>query len=220
MYILKKFATYLLAIWESRGLRALHNHRHLSWWNKKNIYVSDRRLSHLPLMDSPMVVIILFFGYIYSTKLGPKLMAARKPFNIKPIIIAYNIVQIVLNTFFSIRVCVILILILISQPKVLRLISLMFNAIDFQLWRYALSDKFSFACQPIVYGDSSDAIFLAYCSYWYFLLKLLDWIDTIFFILRKKNGHLSFLHVYHHSMISVGVYVQALFAPGEKLNAQ
>lgn len=28
--------------------------------------------------------------------------------------------------------------------------------------------------------------------------KLLDLLDTIFFVLRKKQSHVTFLHVHHH----------------------
>ena len=35
----------------------------------------------------------------------------------------------------------------------------------------------------------------------HFLSKLLDFADTIFIVLRKKDKQLSFLHVYHHSTI-------------------
>ncbi len=35
----------------------------------------------------------------------------------------------------------------------------------------------------------------------HFLSKILDFCDTIFIVLRKKNTQLSFLHLYHHSTI-------------------
>lgn len=74
-----------------------------------NIYLQstdfpDKRLSHLPLMDSPLPYAILFVVYFYATKIGPKLMEPRKPLNIKRIIIIYNIIQIFLNGLFSIKV--------------------------------------------------------------------------------------------------------------------
>jgi hypothetical protein len=31
-----------------------------------------------------------------------------------------------------------------------------------------------------------------------FITKVIDLIETIFFCLRKKEGQVSFLHVYHH----------------------
>lgn len=43
---------------------------------------------------------------------------------------------------------------------------------------------------------------LAYAiGYGYFITKFLDLADTIFFVLRKKSRNLSFLHVYHHSIM-------------------
>lgn len=50
--------------------------------------------------------------------------------------------------------------------------------------------------------------------YSYFILKLADYLDTIFFILRKKTDHVSFLHVYHHVAVSVAAYICVLFATG------
>lgn len=57
-------------------------------------------------------------------------------------------------------------------------------------------------------------MYAAYMCYSYFILKLTDYFDTIFFILRKKTAHVSFLHVYHHVAVSVGAYVCVLFATG------
>lgn len=35
--------------------------------------------------------------------------------------------------------------------------------------------------------------------WWYYFSKVLEFTDTFFFILRKKDNQLTFLHVYHHS---------------------
>ena len=32
----------------------------------------------------------------------------------------------------------------------------------------------------------------------FYFSKLVEFMDTIFFILRKKNSQITFLHVYHH----------------------
>lgn len=58
------------------------------------------------------------------------------------------------------------------------------------------------------------AMYTAYMCYGYFILKLTDYFDTIFFILRKKSAHVSFLHVYHHVAVSVAAYICVLFATG------
>lgn len=37
----------------------------------------------------------------------------------------------------------------------------------------------------------------------YFLLKLLDYVETVIFVLRKKNNQVSGLHIYHHVTTSL-----------------
>lgn len=44
---------------------------------------------------------------------------------------------------------------------------------------------------------------IQYYVYLHYLSKYLDYFDTVFIILRKKNNQLSFLHIYHHSTIGV-----------------
>ena len=39
-------------------------------------------------------------------------------------------------------------------------------------------------------------------------------MDTIFFILRKKDNQLTFLHIYHHSTMVIFWWVGAKFVPG------
>jgi hypothetical protein len=40
---------------------------------------------------------------------------------------------------------------------------------------------------------------IANAVWWYYVSKLIEFCDTFFFILRKKDNQLTFLHVYHHS---------------------
>lgn len=47
----------------------------------------------------------------------------------------------------------------------------------------------------------SPAFQIASAVWWYYFSKLLEFCDTFFFILRKKDKQLTFLHVYHHSTV-------------------
>lgn len=51
-------------------------------------------------------------------------------------------------------------------------------------------------------------------AFWhYFMNKLMDLLDTIFFVLRKKQSHITFLHIYHHvSMVILTFGVGKYFA--------
>jgi len=39
---------------------------------------------------------------------------------------------------------------------------------------------------------------IAAALWWYYVSKGIEYLDTVFFILRKKFNQISFLHVYHH----------------------
>lgn len=43
-------------------------------------------------------------------------------------------------------------------------------------------------------------------TYLYFINKIIDLLDTIFFVLRKSNKQITFLHVYHHVMMVYTIY--------------
>ena len=45
---------------------------------------------------------------------------------------------------------------------------------------------------------------IAKAIWWFYISKLLELLDTVIFILRKKYNQVSFLHVFHHaSMFSL-----------------
>jgi len=40
---------------------------------------------------------------------------------------------------------------------------------------------------------------IAAAIWWFYISKLLELMDTVIFILRKKTNQISFLHVFHHA---------------------
>ena len=38
-------------------------------------------------------------------------------------------------------------------------------------------------------------------AWWYFISKFTEFLDTFFFVLRKKNNNVSTLHVLHHGLM-------------------
>lgn len=44
--------------------------------------------------------------------------------------------------------------------------------------------------------------------WWYYFSKLIEFMDTFFFILRKNNHQITFLHIYHHAtMLNIWWFV-------------
>ncbi|RWS27699.1 elongation of very long chain fatty acids protein-like protein [Leptotrombidium deliense] len=61
--------------------------------------------------------------------------------------------------------------------------------------------------------DIKESLYM-YFGWLYFISKLADFIDTAFFILRKKESHVTFLHVFHHSVMPLIGYFGLKIHPG------
>jgi len=61
---------------------------------------------------------------------------------------------------------------------------------------------------------------IATAFWWFYISKILEFADTVFFILRKKWSQLSFLHLYHHSSMFVICWIVVKWIPtgSSKLN--
>ena len=68
-------------------------------------------------------------------------------------------------------------------------------------WAFFVSGDYSWHCEPVDYSDNKDAIRVLSLGWWYFFSKFVDLLDTVFFIMRKKFGQVSSLHVIHHSTL-------------------
>lgn len=145
-------------------------------------------------MDNRVPIVILIVYWIFVLKVGPKLMENRKPFQIKDIMLVYNFIQVVYSS---------------------ALIWYGFQIENAFEWLK------NFGCIPDKhYEPTYDITRMTYnCSWLYFFNKIVELLDTVrinldfidlivssffylfqvFFVLRKKQSHVSFLHVYHHS---------------------
>ena len=61
------------------------------------------------------------------------------------------------------------------------------------------------ALQPMV-RESIPIVWLVLVS------RFFDFFDTVFFVLRKKFSHVSFLHVFHHTVVPIGFWIGIKFA--------
>ena len=55
---------------------------------------------------------------------------------------------------------------------------------------------------------------VARALWWYYISKLVEFLDTVFFILRKKDNQISFLHVYHHASMFPIWWIGVKWVPG------
>merc|ERR1712226_1114968 len=62
--------------------------------------------------------------------------------------------------------------------------------------------------------ESDDGLTAASIVWWYFFSKFTDFMDSFFFVLRKKNNQPTSLHVIHHAMMPMVSWIFLKFVGG------
>lgn len=141
----------------------------------------DSRVSRLPLLGSgPWHVLLLTAAYLYFVKsFGPKWMQGRKPFDLRLVMLFHNLFLVLLN------------------------------GIGFGIAMARTNfGTITLYCRPFdpSSNDPTDQTLL-YLGYTYYISKFIDFLDTIYFVLRKKDSHVTGLHVFHHTMMPFWCYI-------------
>jgi len=156
-----------------------------SLYTRVMVDLRDPRSDGWLLMDSIWPTIALSASYYLIVRyIGPRLMKDREPFNLKYVMLAYNLFQTVFNSWIFYKV--------------------------FWLWR----DHYSWTCQPVDYSQSLHGLAALDVTWWYFFSKFIDFFDSFFFVARKKFSHLSSLHVVHHGGLPIAVWFGPKFVGG------
>ena len=78
------------------------------------------------------------------------------------------------------------------------LVCILVNA--FVAYELAITTRnFSWTCEPVDYSRDENAVRVASALWLYYVSKALEFLDSLFMVLRGKSSQLTFLHVYHHS---------------------
>ncbi|XP_060659637.1 elongation of very long chain fatty acids protein F-like isoform X1 [Drosophila nasuta] len=139
----------------------------------------DPETKNFPLLGShwPLTTIIAVY-LIFVLKLGPKFMENRKPYNLTYVLNFYNIFQVI------------------------------YNSIVFGLAFYYLiiNPVYDWSCMIRLSLDHPKKNVERWIGYAYFINKIIDLLDTVFFVLRKSYKQITLLHVYHHVLMTSPVY--------------
>ncbi|XP_054630049.1 elongation of very long chain fatty acids protein 7a isoform X1 [Dunckerocampus dactyliophorus] len=147
---------------------------------------ADSRTGNWLLMSSPVPQTVIITMYIYFvTSLGPRIMENRKAFDLKGVLVVYNFSVVVLSLYMC-----------------------------YEFVMSGWGTGYSFHCDLVDYSDSPQAMRMASTCWLYYFSKFIEMLDTIFFVLRKKNNQVTFLHVYHHSIMPFTWWFGVRFAPG------
>ncbi|XP_797869.3 elongation of very long chain fatty acids protein 4 [Strongylocentrotus purpuratus] len=145
----------------------------------------DARVEEWPLMQSPLPCAIILVAYFIFLHVGPKMMENQKPFELKPVLVLYNAALVLLSLYMC-----------------------------YEFRMSSLLAKYNYMCDPVDYSNNPLALRMASVCWWYFFSKIIELLDTVFFVLRKKNNQVTFLHVYHHSTMIVNWWLGVKYIAG------
>ncbi|KAK2580415.1 hypothetical protein KPH14_006166 [Odynerus spinipes] len=164
----------------------IYNNSLFRFWHYIFHDLSDPRTQNWFLLSSPVPGASILIGYHYFVhSWGPKYMEHRKPYQLKNILVVYNFLQVLLSVWIFVE------------------------GLD-----AAWLTKYSWKCEPVDFSESPDALRIARAVYVYFLAKLTELLDTVFFVLRKKERQVTFLHMYHHTVMPMISWGAAKYYPG------
>jgi elongation of very long chain fatty acids protein 7 len=112
-------------------------------------------------------------------------MENRKPFNLKNVLIIYNFLQVIFSAYLFHEACV-------------------------SGWL----TTYNYRCQSVDFSQAPMALRMTEGCYWYYISKFTEFLDTFFFVMRKRYDQVSTLHVIHHGIMPFSVWWGVKFMPG------
>ncbi|XP_072294512.1 elongation of very long chain fatty acids protein 1b [Eucyclogobius newberryi] len=146
----------------------------------------DPRVNSYLLMQSPVPMTIILLCYLFFTLyLGPRIMANRKPFQLKEAMIIYNFALVGLSVY-----------------------------IVYEFLMSGWATTYTWRCDPVDTSNSPEALRMVRVGWLFWFSKIIELMDTIFFVLRKKQAQITFLHIFHHSILPWTWWWGVSYAPG------
>ncbi|XP_063230381.1 very long chain fatty acid elongase AAEL008004-like [Bacillus rossius redtenbacheri] len=168
-----------------RDASGLRSGRTVEFYKYVNDDLADARSKDWPLVGSPWPVLAITLAYThFCLRLGPRLMRDRQPFDVDRLIVAFDLFQILACGWMTVQ------------------------------GFYYFPGRYKFFCEPIDYSNEEYSLYAVHLAWLYYMLKILDLLDTVFFVLRKKTSQITFLHVYHHAIMIFTGYIAVKYVGG------
>lgn len=87
--------------------------------------------------------------------------------------------------------------------------------IYFQLLTSGWTTTLHLRCLMPDYSNDPEPVLMANWMWWAMFLKIPELMETVFFVLRKKNNQASFLHVYHHIINFSVMWIAVKYVAGK-----
>lgn len=140
----------------------------------------------LPLLSSgPWHVVTIVGLWLYFVlSYGPRFMKNREPYDLRQAMLYHNGILVAVNG----------IGLLLAIPMT-----------NF--------GEMLYSCRLVDTDNSASERVLFLSGYIYYISKLVDLMDTVYFVLRKKYTHITLLHVWHHALMPIASYTYAKYLP-------
>jgi hypothetical protein len=150
---------------------------------------ADPRVTQFPFMKGgPYPVFAVIGVYLMFVKnIGPSFMKGKEAMDLRKLIFVYNFLMMIINFYFFVTASI-------------------YTNLGINTW----------GCMKINPQDNDAEMQWKLLHIWFFWIsKFIDLFETVFFILRKKQSQVSFLHVFHHSVVPIDVWVGFKYSPSE-----
>lgn len=82
-------------------------------------------------------------------------------------------------------------------------------------FKHGWTFDYLYSCKLPDYSESASAVGFMYGSYFNYVIKAIELIETVMFALRKKQNQISVLHVYHHACTFSIAWIFAKYVGGK-----
>uniref|UniRef100_A0A1B0DMB5 Elongation of very long chain fatty acids protein n=1 Tax=Phlebotomus papatasi TaxID=29031 RepID=A0A1B0DMB5_PHLPP len=147
--------------------------------------LADSRTKGWAFVDSIYTVIAAVAIYNWAVRRGIEYMKNRPAYNLKGLILIYNLLVALVNAYILLETVICT------------------TALNYGLF-----------CNENAKNNRDPLeMRLANISWLFYIAKYIELFDTVFFVLRKKQQNLSFLHIYHHSSIVFFIWIRVKWFP-------
>jgi elongation of very long chain fatty acids protein 7 len=154
-------------------------------------WAGDPRVHGWFLMSNPFPTIACSLFYLYAVKAGVRHMRNRPAFELRSCLVVYNCLLVALSAWIFV-----------------------------EGGRNGWFGHYNYACAECDHEDNDKNQRMVSIVHVYYLSKFIEMLDTMFFVLRKKNDLLTKLHLVHHGLLPISCWFTVKYVPGKSLQQQ
>lgn len=141
-------------------------------FNARMYQIGDPRSRDWSFLGRMDIMIVLTVSYLAFVICGPRIMKHRKAMELRAFKGVYNFCLVGLSLWMFLEL-------LINSRR----------------------SNYNFFCIPYTLSYAPADLRIVNALWFYYVSKAVEFLDTVFMILKKKNNQVSFLHVYHHAVM-------------------